>query len=96
MQIIQDNLDRQRYGRSGSYGRGYGRGYGRHGEAYGYRRGYGDGYRRPRYELVNRAAASPESGAALPANYPFTKKRGLCRNPRPSCVLEATDRHPVW
>lgn len=55
MQIIQDNLDRQRYGRSGGYGRGYGGGYGRgygrgYGGGYGYRRGYGDGYGRPRYD----------------------------------------------
>jgi rSAM-associated Gly-rich repeat protein len=59
MQIIQDNLDRQRYGRGGGYGRGYGGGYGRgygrgygggYGGGYGYRRGYGDGYGRPRYD----------------------------------------------
>lgn len=55
MQIIQDNLDRQRYGRGGGYGRGYGDGYGRgygrgYGGGYGYRRGYGDGYGRPRYD----------------------------------------------
>lgn len=35
MQIIQHNMDRQRYGRGG--GHGYGRGYG-------YSRGYGGGY----------------------------------------------------
>jgi len=59
MQIIQNNLDRQRYGRGGGggygrgdgYGRGYGRGYGGgYGGGYGYRRGYGDGYGRPRYD----------------------------------------------
>ncbi|WID97802.1 GrrA/OscA1 family cyclophane-containing rSAM-modified RiPP [Bosea vestrisii] len=59
MQIIQNNLDRQRYGRGGGYGRGYGDGYGRgygrgygggYGGGYGYRRGYGDGYGRPRYD----------------------------------------------
>lgn len=57
MQIIQNNLDRQRYGRGGGYGRGdgYGRGYGRgygggYGGGYGPRRGYGDGYGRPRYD----------------------------------------------
>lgn len=54
MQIIQDNLDRQRYGRSGGhrrdYGGGYGRGYGRGYGGDGYRRGYGDGYGRPRYD----------------------------------------------
>ncbi|HEV2511137.1 hypothetical protein [Bosea sp. (in: a-proteobacteria)] len=54
MQIIQDNLDRQRYGRSGGYrrdyGGGYGRGYGRGYGGDGYRRGYGDGYDRPRYD----------------------------------------------
>lgn len=59
MQIIQNNLDRQRYGRGGGYGRGYGGGYGRgygrgygggYGGGYGYRRGYGDGYGRPRYD----------------------------------------------
>lgn len=60
MQIIQDNLDRQRYGRGGGYGGGYGYGrgggygygYGR-GGGYGYGRGYGGpppgyGYRRHR------------------------------------------------
>lgn len=52
MQMIQDNIDRQRYydrryGRGDGYGRGYGRGYG---GGYGYRRGYGDGYGRPRYD----------------------------------------------
>ena len=55
MQIIQNNLDRQRYGRGGGYGRGYGGGYGRgygggYGGGYGPRRGYGDGYGRPRYD----------------------------------------------
>lgn len=54
MQMIQDNLDRQRYGRGGGYGGGYGRGYGRgyggYRDGYGYRRGYGDGYGRPRYD----------------------------------------------
>ncbi|KRE16287.1 hypothetical protein ASE66_11120 [Bosea sp. Root483D1] len=61
MQIIQNNLDRQRYGRGGGggygrgygggYGGGYGRGYGGgYGGGYGYRRGYGDGYGRPRYD----------------------------------------------
>ena len=43
MQMIQNNLDRQRYGRGGGYGRGYGGGYGR-GYGGGYRRGYGGGY----------------------------------------------------
>lgn len=51
MQIIQDNLDRQRYGRGGGYRRDYGGGYGRgYGGGDGYRRGYGDGYGRPRYD----------------------------------------------
>lgn len=54
MQMIQDNIDRQRYGRGGGYGGGYGRGYGRgyggYRDGYGYRRGYGDGYGRPRYD----------------------------------------------
>lgn len=61
MQIIQNNLDRQRYGRGGGYGygRGGGYGYGR-GGGYGYGRGYGYGpryggpppygYRRPYYD----------------------------------------------
>ncbi|RYE84193.1 MAG: hypothetical protein EOP19_12130, partial [Hyphomicrobiales bacterium] len=50
MQIIQDNLDRQRYGRSGGYRRDYGGGSGRGYRGDGYRRGYGDGYGRPRYD----------------------------------------------
>ncbi|MGE7472131.1 hypothetical protein ACQKLX_22020 [Bosea sp. NPDC003192] len=59
MQIIQNNLDRQRYGRGGGgYGRGggYGGGYGYgRGGGYGYGRGYGGpppygyGYRRHGY-----------------------------------------------
>lgn len=49
MQIIQNNLDRQRYGRGygGGYGRGYGYGRGPgYGRGYGYGRGHGYG---PRY-----------------------------------------------
>lgn len=52
MQMIQDNLDRQRYGGGGyGYGRGYGYG---HGYGHGYGRRYGGpppyGYGRPRYD----------------------------------------------
>jgi hypothetical protein len=52
MQIIQNNLDRQRYGRGGGYGYGRGHGYGR-GYGYGHRYGGprpGYGYGRPRYD----------------------------------------------
>ncbi|HEV7323895.1 MAG TPA: hypothetical protein VGN91_02390 [Bosea sp. (in: a-proteobacteria)] len=59
MQIIQHNMDRQRYGRGGGYGYGRGGGYG-YSRGYGYGGGYGYGrrhggpppygYGRPRYD----------------------------------------------